>query len=340
MQHFSIKKTPDLKLNLLSKLIFAALLAFTVNSFVYFSFGNIYSSKILNYTEFQQQFGSGIYQHRILSGYFLIWIYEFLSTLNIDYSIFKLKFFDADAEPKMYLSFFLLNTFFLVLSSAVMVLITETKNCVATSSEKLLMIAVAVFATAFSQFVIVPYDISSYFFLLLFFLFLLRYLEKNAVSNLTILVLMMAVSTLNRESSALSLALAGTLLHSEFGLKKETLIPVAVLAMTFILTYFGMRVMNGSFTTNDGNLLFQNFSQPKNILGLLFWAVFFVLPLMLAKDRNGIKNIIVFHLLSIPYIAMCFYAGILYETRLYIPLFLTVLFLSKFDVKKIAAQNS
>ena len=329
-----------MKLNLLSKLIFAALLAFTVNSFVYFSFGNIYSSKILNYTDFEQQFSSGIYQYRILSGYFLLWIYEFLSTFNIDYSILKLKFFDAAAEPKMYLSFFLLNTFFLVLSSAVMVLITETKNFVATSSEKLLMITVAVFAIAFSQFVIVPYDISSYFFLLLFFLFLLRYLEKNAVSNLTILVLMMAVSTLNRESSALSLALAGTLLHSEFGLKKETLIPVAVLAMTFILTYFGMRVMNGSFTTNDGNLLFQNFSQPKNILGLLFWAVFFVLPLMLAKDRNGIKNIIVFHLLSIPYIAMCFYAGILYETRLYIPLFLTALFLSKYDVKKIGAQNS
>ena len=234
----------------------------------------------------------------------------------------------------MYLSFFLLNTFFLVLSSAVMVLITETKNFVATSSEKVLMIAVAVFAIAFSQFVIVPYDISSYFFLLLFFLFLLRYLEKNEVSNLIILVLMMAVSTLNRESSALSLALAGTLLHSEFGLKKETLIPVAVLAMTFILTYFGMRVMNGSFTTNDGNLLFQNFSQPKNILGLLFWAVFFVLPLMLAKDRNGIKNIIVFHLLSIPYIAMCFYSGILYEIRLYIPLFLTALLLSRIDVRK------
>lgn len=323
-----------MKLNLFSKLIFAALLAFTVNSFVYFSFGNIYSSKILNYTEFRQQFSSGIYQYRVLSGYFLIWIYEFLSNLNIDYGIFKLKFFDGSAEPKMYLSFFLLNTFFLVLTSAVMVLITETKNFVATSSEKILFTAVAVFTIGLSQFVIVPYDISSYFFLVLFFLFLLRYLEKNSSRNLIILVLMMAVSTLNRESSALSLALAGTLLYSKFGLKKETLIPVAVLAMTFILTYFGMRVMNGSFTTNDGNLLFQNFSQPKNILGLLFWAVFFVLPLMLAKDRNAIKNIIVFHLLSIPYIAMCFYAGILYEIRLYIPLFLTSLFLSRTYIRK------
>lgn len=322
-----------MKLNLFSKLIFAALLAFTVNSFVYFSFGNIYSSKILNYTEFRQQFSSGIYQYRVLSGYFLIWIYEFLSNLNIDYGIFKLKFFDGSAEPKMYMSFFLLNTFFLVLTSAVMVLITETKNFVATSSEKLLMIAVAVFATAFSQFVIVPYDISSYFFLLLFFLFLLRYLQNNAVSNLIILVLMMAVSTLNRESSALSLALAGTLLYSKFGLKKETLIPVAVLGITFLMAYFGMRLLNESFTTNDGNLLIQNFSQPKNVLGLLFWLIFFVFSVLLAKDRKTIQNILIFHILSVPYIVMCFYAGIIYEIRLYTPLFLCALFLSRTDVK-------
>ena len=324
-----------MKLNLLSKLIFAALLAFTVNSFVYFSFGNIYSSKILNYTNFKEQFSSGIYQYRVLSGYFLIWIYEFLSDFSIDFSIFKLKFFDANSEPKMYLSFFLLNTFFLVLSSAVMVLITETKNFVATSSEKLLMIAVAVFAMAFSQFVIVPYDVSSYFFLLLFFLFLLRYLEKNSSRNLIILVWMMAVSTLNRESSALSLALAGTLLYSKFGLKKETFLPVAVLGITFLAVYLGMRLMNESFTTNDGNLLMQNFLQPKNILGLLFWMVFFAFTLFLAKDRKAVSHILLFHLISAPYIFMCFYAGIIYEIRLYVPLFLTSVFLGRVQLAKI-----
>ncbi|MCP2037014.1 hypothetical protein [Chryseobacterium sp. HSC-36S06] len=322
-----------MKLNLFSKLIFATLLAFTVNSFVYFSFGNIYSSKILNYSAFQQQFSSGIYQYRILSGYFLLWIYEFLSTFNIDYSILKLKFFDAAAEPKMYLSFFLLNTFFMVLTAAVMVLITETKNFVATYSEKLLLITVAILTVALSQFVIVPYDISSYFFLLLFFLMLIRYLKKNSVQQLIILGIIMLISTVNRESSALSLSLAATLLYAKFGLKKETLFPLAVLGITFILTYFGMRMMSESFTTNDGNLFFKNFSQPKNILGLLFWALFFVFPFLVAKDRASMRNIIIFHLLSIPYIVMCFYAGILYEIRLYIPLFLCAMFLSRTDVK-------
>ncbi len=310
-------------------------MAFTVNSFVYFSFGNIYSSKILNYQNFQEQFQSGIYQYRILSGYFLIWIYEFLSTLNIDYQIFKLKFLNHNSEPEMYLSFYILNTFFLVLSSVLMVLITETKNFVATHSEKILLVSVGIFTIAISQFVIVPYDVSSYFFLLFFFLIFIKYLEKNSVPNLVLLILIILVSTLNRESSALSLSLAATLLYSKFGLKKEALFPIIVLGIVFIATYFGMRLMSQSFSTNDGSLLAENFTQPKNFLGLLFWLVFFVFTLLLAKDKKAVRHILVFHFLSFPYILMCFYSGILYEIRLYIPLFLTSLLLAKTDIPKI-----
>lgn len=329
-----------MKLNLFSKLLFVAFLAFVVNSFVYFSFGNIYSSKILNYADFQQQFQSGIYQYRKLSGYFLIGIYAFLSSLNIDYQIFKLKFFNPESDPKMYLSFYILNTFFLMLTAVLMVFITEMKSFIANSSEKILLIAISIFTIGVSQFVLVPYDVSSYFFLLVFFWFLMKYLEQNSTKNLIILVAILAISTINRESSALSISLTATLLYTKFGIKKESIFPVVVLGIIFFAIYLGMRFSQGTFTTNDGNLFLQNFTDFKNLLGILFWAVFFVLPLMLAKDKKAFNSIIIFHILSIPYIAMCFYAGILYETRLYIPLFLTVLFLSKFDVKKIAAQNS
>ena len=322
-----------MKLNLFSKLVFSVSLAFVVNSFVYFSFGNIYSSKILNYADFQEQFQSGIYQYRKLSGYFLIGIYDFLSLLNIDYQIFKLKFFNPESDPKMYLSFYILNTFFLMLTTVLMVFITEMKSFIANSSEKILLIAISIFTIGISQFVLVPYDVSSYFFLLVFFWFLMKYLEQNSTKNLIILVAILAISTLNRESSALSLSLTATLLYAKFGLKKGTLIPVALLGITFLMAYFGMRLMNESFTTNDGNLLIQNFSQPKNVLGLLFWLVFFVFSVLLAKDRKAVQNILIFHLLSTPYIVMCFYAGIIYEIRLYIPLFLCALFLSRTKIK-------
>ena len=311
------------------------LLAFTVNSFVYFGFANVYSSKILNIESFQDQFHSGIYQYRILSGYFLIWIYDFLSSLNLDYSIFKLKFLNPDSEPQMYLSFYILNTFFIMLSAAILVIITESKSIVATYSEKLLISAVAIFCVALSQFVIVPYDISSYFFLLLFFYFLIQYLEKQSVSKLIFLSIILLVSTLNRESSALSLSLAATLLYSKFGLKKESILPIAALTIVFLGVYFGLRITSENFTTNDGNLLIHNFTQPKNILGLLFWAVFFVFTLILAKDQKAFKQILLFHLLSFPYLVLCFYTGIMYEIRLYIPVFLTSILLTKTELTTI-----
>lgn len=323
-----------MKLNLFSRLLFAALLAFTVNSFIYFSFGNIYSSKILNYAGFSDQFQSGIYQYRILSAYFIIWIYNLLSGLNIDYQLFKLHFLRNDAEAQMYLSFYILNTIFLLLSAVMMVLISAFKNLIATPSEKIMLIAVAVFVLAFSQFVIVPYDVSSYFLMLLFFYVLMKYLKNNSLLNLILLLLILIISTLNRESSALSLSLAATLLYVKFGTTKKAIFPILALAAVFVAVYLGMRLFHESFSTNDGNLLRENFTQPKNILGLLFWVVFCVFTLVIAKDRRAVHLILLFHLLSLPYILMCFYSGIIYEIRLYVPIFLTSLLLGRLEVQK------
>ena len=310
------------------------LLAFTVSSFVYFSFGNVYSSKILNNADFSRQFHSGIYQYRILSGYFLLWIYDFLSTLNIDYRIFKLKFLDPKSEPQMYLSFYLLNTAFLVLSAIILVFITEMKNFIATNSEKILMIAVAIFVMTFTQFVILPYDVSSYFFLLVFYYLIFSFLKRTSGLKLIVLMFLLLISTFNRESSALSLSLATTILYLKFGLKKESIQPILLLLLTFLMVYLGMRLLNQSFSTNDGNLLSQNFTKPKNILGLLFWMLFFTFSLLIAKDRKTRRTILLFHLFSFPYLIMCFYTGIIYEIRLYVPLFLTSLLLGRTEFSR------
>jgi len=318
-----------LKLNLFPRLIFAALLAFAVSTVIYFSFGNIYSSALFTYGEFKVQFDSGIYRYRILSGYFVLAVYGVLSDLNIDFEVFKLKLFAKNADPALYLSFYIVNTFFLMISAVVMILITLTESFAATHVEKILLVSVAVFTIALSQFVIVPYDVPGYFMQLLFFLLLIKYTAKPTTAQLLLLVIIVAVSTLNRESSALSIALAATVLYAKYGLKKESLVPVALLAAAFLAVYLGMRLFNDSFVTNDGNLLWQNFTQPKNILGLFLWILFLVFSLILAKDQTAAKYILLFHLFSAPYIIMCFYSGVLYEIRLYVPIFITSLFLGR-----------
>lgn len=322
-----------MKNKLVLHMVFAMLLAFTVSSFVYLSFGNIYSNTILNYEAFNTQFQSGIYQYRILSGKLLIWTYEFLGSLGLNYDVFKLKFFNPDSEPQMYLAFYLLNTLFTVLSAAVLVLIFETKRIKATSSEKLMMTCLAIFAMVITQFALSPYDCSSYFFLLIFIYVFLQYLEKGKLWQLISLAFIILISTLNRESSALSLSFAATLLLHEFGLKGKSSITLLLFGGVFLGTYLGLRFSAENFTTNDGNLLTENFTQPKNYLGMLFWVIFFLLTILLANNRINRRQIIIFHLWALPYILMCFYTGILYEVRLYIPIFLGALVLSKYETK-------
>lgn len=325
-----------MKLNLFTRVIFACLLAFTVSSLVYFAFGNIYSAEILRESEFQQQFNAGVYQYRILGPSLLIWLHDLLSTLNIDYQLFRFKLFSTEAEPQMMLSFYLLNTFFLVLAAVMMVLILENRHIIATSAEKTLLLATMIFTAGFSQFVLVPYDMSGLFFMLFFIFYLLRFSEKNSPFRLLILLGIIAVSTLNRESSAICISLAATMLYQIHGLKKQTIWPVAWLAIAFVAVYAGVRLLNQSFTTNDGDLLTQNFTEAKNLLGLLFWLVFFLFSIFLAKDRNTAGQICLFHLLCAPYIIMCFYGGIIYEIRLYVPLFVASLVLARLEFSRVS----
>ena len=317
-------------------LCFTIVLTILVNTIVYFSFANVYSSTILNFESFNTQFENGIYQYRILSAQLLINIYEILGSLNIDYKIFKLHFINPESEPQMYLSFYILNTFFAVLSSILLHLVLHSKWVTSTPTESLLITNFCVLMMALSQYVIVPYDFSSYFFLLLFMIVFLQYLENAKTNTLLISCLIIILSTLNRESSALALALASTLLYDKYGLKKETILPMVGLTIAFLLTYIALRFNTNEVITNDGNLSIENFTVSKNWLGFLFSIYLFIFSLLLSKDKKKqARNILIFHILSLPYIIMCFYSGILYEVRLYIPLFLISLILSRLEIKKI-----
>lgn len=315
------------------RLMFLMAMAFVINTFIYFSFANIYSSEILTFQKFADQFQSGVYQYRVLSGYFFIWIYDFLSILKLDYSIFKLKFLKADSEPQVFLAFYVLNTLFFVATAVVLHFILKCKQIVATSTEKLLIGVVCIFTIALTQFVILPYDVSSYFFLLLFFYFLIKYIEESSRIKLVILTILILISALNRETAALSISLTATILYLKFGISRRSIIPLIPLIIAFLAVYFGLRIFNETFSTNDGDLFLQNFTTPKNWLGILFWLTFFAFTLLLSKDKNYRKSILIFHLFSFPYILMCYYTGILYEVRLYVPLFITSIILAKLNVE-------
>ncbi len=319
---------------LFSKIVFVTMLAIVVNIFVYFAFGNVYSSILFNKEVFLEQYTNGVYQYRFLSIQLLLWTYDVISALPFKIPL-KMYFWDAKADPNFFLAYAALNTIFLVLFAIVMVLILESKKIIASETEKILLVAVAVFSIGITQFVIVPYDCSSYFFLLLFIGIFLRYLDNGRTSLLILLLAILVVSTINRETSALSISFAAVLLFQKFGIKKESVLPVFFMGISFVIVYILMRVLRHSFSTNDGSTLVYNFTQIRNWIGILFWIIFFWFSMILAKDDRAKKSILLFHVFALPYIIMCFYTGALYEIRLYIPLFLSSLILGRLKIEKI-----
>ncbi len=314
-------------------LCFNIVLAFIVSTFLYFSFTNSYSSWILNVDNFQGIFTKRIYQYRLLSSKLLLYIYDFLGRFDINYDMFKLRFLREDAEPRLHFAFYILNTSFTMLFVGVVTLITFCKNFIATLSEKILITTISTFVISLTQFVLVPYDTSSYFFIALFLLLLIQYLNKPDNYKLILLVLTLIISTINRESSALSISLAGALLYSKYKVSKQSITPIVILVISFILVYIGLRLQANHFRTNDGNLLMLNLTEPKNILGGFFGILLMAFPYLISNHKEQKNNITIFYLLSLPYIAMCFYTGILYEVRLFVPLFLTAIILSKYSQK-------
>ena len=324
----------SLKANLFFKIIFVSLFAVIVNIFIYFAFGNVYTAPLFNIDSFKEQYESGVYQYRWLSTYLLIYIYDFLESLPFRIKL-KMDFWDKNAQPNMFFAYAFLNTFFLILSNIILLLITETKYFLANQSEKIFIIAVSTLSIGISQFVLVPYDCSSYFFLFAFVLVFLKYLENKKFIPLLFLVLILVISTLNRESSALSLSFATVFLYYKYGFKKESLIPLIYLVTGFLATYIIVRLASASFEIRNNNFFLGNISETRSRFGILFWIVFFVFSLLVSNNKQTTRNIFIFHLLSLPYIIMCFYTGALYEIRLYIPIFLSSLVISKLSIDKV-----
>ncbi len=308
------------------------MIVFISNTFLYFSFGNIYSAHLFNYEAFTQQYSNGIYKYRFLSTEMVKWLYEQLNHQFPKGVPIKAGLTDKTASINLFVSFYVINTVFLVLSSIVMLIITETKRFFATSTEKFSLCMLAIFSVLLSQFVIVPYDCSSYFLLLLFFLILIKYIHQPKSSLLIALVITLIISTLNRESAALSLSLATVLLLSKFEISTKSVKPLSILTISFITVYCLLRYYFGGFSTNDGNLLAENFTNINALLGIGFACTFFILVLALARGQQQLKHILGFHFFAIPYILMCFYSGYLYEIRLYIPIFITSIFLTRFTL--------
>jgi len=302
-----------MKLAIIHNILFIILFCFVTSNIVYLGF-----MKDRTYTKdsFTKLFGVGVYQYRVLGRWLVLEV-------------------DEIADPSgenFFLSIFYVNTFFLVLAGVVTVLLVNLKRVFILSwSEKYFIMLLVPLLINLTQYTVVPYDTASYFFqLLIMYIFLALY-ETRYILAIVSICLLLILSTLNRESSALTVAFMISILILRDGFKMKAFTSMCLFIWAFILTYVCLRVMIVNRPYRAISLLVGYFTKYVNILGMLFWLLVgaFIYNLSITKQNKNL--IILFHILSLPYILTVFHSGVLWEMRLYIPLFLGGLFLSKLE---------
>lgn len=299
-------------------ILFIILFCFVTSNMVYFGF---MEDRILTYTKnsFIQLYGAGIYQYRVL-GKWLV--------LELD------KIVDPSGK-KFFLSIFYFNTFFLILTGIVTVLLVNLEAVfIMSQSEKYFIMLLVPSLINLTQYTVVPYDVSGYFFQLLIMFIFLSFYETRYILAMISICLLLILSTLNRESSALNVAFMINILILRDGFKTKAFTSMCMFIWAFLLTYICLRVMIVNKPYNAISLLAGYLTKYINVLGILFWLLVGTFVYNLSNTRQNKNLVILFHILSLPYIFTVFYSGILWEMRLYIPLFLGSLFLSKLDTSK------
>jgi len=322
----------SMKFRLIPALVIGITLSIVTSEIVYFGYTPKYGPIIFSRNAFESMFDHDVFKYRLLSQHLLFGLDDWLVE-HIFSSKNRKPVLNPNKNNHFYVALYYLNTFSLCLTTIIVVLLLRLKRAfILTDSERYLFLYLTILIINFSQFVVSPYDVSSYFFQLLIFYLFLSFSDKDFYFTIGCISALIFISTLNRESSALSISLASILLYKKLGISQKTILSTLILLAFFAVTYVGLRYIvvdpqSVHFTYKDAGNLLANI----NIIGLLFWAIFFCLSLGISGSTENRKAIFVYHLLSLPYIIVCFRNGVLWEVRLYVPLLLSSLFISKLN---------
>ena len=326
-----------MKPSLILSLIVGVLLSLLVNRIVYFAYITNYSINSFSRVGIKDHYEHDVFKYRILSRYVLFQVDDWLSeNMPEKGAPMRLRLYDPKASVRFYLAIYYTNTFFLVLVEILTVLILYIPGAFEmTQGEKSLTIFLVPLIIGLTSYVIVFYDVSSYFFQALILYLFLRMIDKYFLPTLLCIGLLIILSTLNRESSALSVSLLVLLLLCKFGITERSLIAIGAMAGCFLLAYIGLHLLitdNSNITINKA--LAGKFFDVTNIYGEAFWGIFCYLVFSIANNKENNRMIGFFFFFSTPYILACLFQGILWEMRLYVPLLLGTIFLSKIDTSR------
>ena len=272
----------------------------------------------------------GIYGYRILSR-------EVVDAITALYNYllmkdFPLKDYVNKKGTGYYHALFTFNTIMAVLVSLVVDKIFQNGKLFPQITQKMRLGIVLFLATisALSQYVITHYDNSAIFlFLLTAYVSMLYYKEPTKIKMLLLCVLVI-ISSLNRETACLNISFLAAMVIPKFSKNiKDYITPVKVLIfpiLSFVVPYIVLRIILPQ-EQNDDYYLFESITLKYNLTGInqitgwLFGILVLHLIYFYSFSTANKKLINRFLFFSLPYIIMIFLVGILWEIRLFVPLF-------------------
>lgn len=325
------------KLNVILIIIFLPLIISVITHFGYISG---YTEGVFSTETFSSQNDSGIYKYRILSKYLLLETDKLLSQTRLNQMDNMLSrivgFMDSKGTVSFYFSYFIINSVFSILGVWIFYLISIKYLFSSNLNKSILAVLFYVPAVSMFQYVLVPYDYSSFFFNnLIIYLFLSQKSQKS-ILIMPALLLTIVLATLNRETSALAISFMLALNYTDkknlFESVKGIVLPVAA----FLITYVGLRLFLG-FDSGFLNkfTLHLNLISPLNLFGI-FTGIFSIYLVYYFAGNSDIRKTLTKYLLfSFPYIIVSLFGGITYEIRLWTPLIINLVIILLYYKKEI-----
>lgn len=322
-------------------IFYTILLPLIISFIIYFG----YSSRYNNYfftDQMPEYYFDNIYKYRFLSRDIIVYIQKFFDQNLFSKFNYLNKILIRLNTTNFYLTIFAYNTFFYIVTCIVIYKTIFYVNI--DNIRNMLLMIIIESLIGFSQFVVTPYDMSSLFLLSLTFLLSIKLSENYSKLNYLLLIFVILISTLNRETSALSISFYAALIlnncsiNNLIGSINKLLIPTLAFLIPYIILriYFNSKGYSNSLIMD--NYMINNLFEFRNLLGIIFYIIFTYLSLNICKNiyqKSLIKKYITF---STPYIFIIFFGGILWEVRLFIPLIIGQIILSNIEKLKILSS--
>ncbi|MBW8522414.1 hypothetical protein K0U91_08000 [Chryseobacterium chendengshani] len=284
---------------------------------------------------------SSVYSYRIIPNYLSIHITDFMEYM-INHHLSSIKDLLSRNGTPFYHGLFLTNGFFLILCSLLLDIILRYKaiDLLININIRRMIHLLLIFFIVITQYTPSNCDTIALCCYLTGVLLTLKYFHSEKMIFFYTLILLIALSTLVRETACLNIAFFASVFFSVKEFKQRNynfILKIIPLIIAFLLPYLSLRVILDREQTSfvEGFYIGKNFSSPFNLAGLLFAAIVLYYMYRLC---NRAKNQVVFRkylFFSLPYLGMITLVGLFWEVRLFLPLIITGALVACHDFKKL-----